>query len=229
MKKYLKPAIALCLVAALAIGGTLAYLTDSTATVTNTFTAGENIDIDLYETNDGSEVLTKDYTIIPGDEEAKDPTVEVEAGSEDVYVYVDVIENNGTILTDTSFSDYITYSVSSNWREVTVTNNTTGTKTYVYTNDTDAPVAVSAEAKLYILADVENTIDDYTNANGSVVYPTSVTNEMLAAIDGVTADGTADSNETSPTLEFVAYAVQADNLLPASANASFIEYFKTTT
>lgn len=50
MKKrnLLVAALSLCLVAIIAVGGTLAYFTDQTQTMTNTFTTGK-VDIDLYE------------------------------------------------------------------------------------------------------------------------------------------------------------------------------------
>lgn len=51
MKKrnLLVAALSLCLVAVIAVGGTLAYFTDKTDTVVNTFTTGK-VDIALYET-----------------------------------------------------------------------------------------------------------------------------------------------------------------------------------
>lgn len=50
MKKrnLLMAAMSLCLVAIIAVGGTLAYFTDKAGTVVNTFTTGK-VDIDLYE------------------------------------------------------------------------------------------------------------------------------------------------------------------------------------
>ena len=65
-----------------AVGGTLAWLIDKTDPVVNTFTAGD-INITLDEPNFDS---TTAYKILPGDTILKDPTVTVEAGSEDCYV-----------------------------------------------------------------------------------------------------------------------------------------------
>ena len=68
-------ALALVLVVVLlfggALGGTLAWLTAKTDTVTNTFTVGD-INIDLTET-------TTDYKLVPGNTIAKDPTVTVKS------------------------------------------------------------------------------------------------------------------------------------------------------
>lgn len=96
-----KKIVALCLVVALAataiIGGTLAYFTD-TDEVNNTFTAG-NVKLDLYEhdiNNPDAEVEANDYTdtpIMPGRTFAKDPTIRIEEGSEDAYVFLDITLN----------------------------------------------------------------------------------------------------------------------------------------
>ena len=72
-KKVLVLAVSVCLVAILAIGGTLAYFTDTDAK-TNTFTVG-NVDITLTEPNwegSGSQDAPEVY---PGEPLAKDPTV----------------------------------------------------------------------------------------------------------------------------------------------------------
>ena len=62
-----------------AIGGTLAWLTD-TANVTNAFTVGA-VDVDVKETKKGP------YKIYPGAEIAKDPTLTVKADSENCYLF----------------------------------------------------------------------------------------------------------------------------------------------
>ncbi|HIX32595.1 MAG TPA: SipW-dependent-type signal peptide-containing protein [Candidatus Gemmiger avium] len=106
MKKrnLLVAALSLCLVAIIAVGGTLAYFTDQTQTVTNTFTSGE-VDIVLWESSYGEdgnpEVLDptkiagvdgRTYTginftnIIPGDKLYKNPTVSTSPSSVNSYV-----------------------------------------------------------------------------------------------------------------------------------------------
>ena len=90
--------LALCMVALIAVSvlGTMAYLT-STKTVTNTFTVG-NVAIKLDETKvttDGSAATGNDsgrtesgneYKLMPGHSYIKDPTVTVNAKSEESYV-----------------------------------------------------------------------------------------------------------------------------------------------
>lgn len=93
-KKLLASVVAIALVACCVIGGTLAWLTDTTDPVINTFTVG-NVDLTLTET-------TSDYKMVPGSTIAKDPTVTVTAGSEDCYVFVKVDESANL----DSFIDY---------------------------------------------------------------------------------------------------------------------------
>ena len=99
-KKTFVIALCLALVVAFAAGGAIAWLTDTTDPVTNTFTVG-NIDITLAET-------TTDFKMIPGNTIAKNPKVTVTAGSEDswVFVKVDKSANLGT---------YISYEIADGW------------------------------------------------------------------------------------------------------------------
>lgn len=95
-RKILVSLAALALVAAISIGGTLAYLT-SQATVENTFTVGK-ITITLDEakvTNDGKVVdaprqTSNVYKLMPGHEYTKDPKVHVAADSENSWLFVKV-------------------------------------------------------------------------------------------------------------------------------------------
>ncbi len=95
--KILATALAAALLVTGTVFGTMAYLTDQD-TVTNTMTVG-NIDITLDEAKtdvDGTKVTPEErvqkntYKLVPGHEYTKDPTVHVEADSEDSYVFVKV-------------------------------------------------------------------------------------------------------------------------------------------
>lgn len=83
-KTILVAAIAVMLVAALVVGGTLAYFTDKTETVKNTFTVG-NVAIDLKEP---SWKENESHTLLPGVSYAKDPTITVKDNSQDAYVFL---------------------------------------------------------------------------------------------------------------------------------------------
>ena len=84
--KTLVALLSLVLLLGCSLGGTLAWLSDSTDPVTNTFTVGD-IDITLVET-------TTDYKIVPGVNIAKDPKVTVKANSEACWLFVKVDEAN---------------------------------------------------------------------------------------------------------------------------------------
>ena len=93
-----KKIISLCLVVCLlatAIGGTLAYFTDTDNQVKNTFTVG-NVSIDLTETNkiNGVEVTGNAFeNVMPGSVITKTPVV-TNNSSEDAYVRVVVRATN---------------------------------------------------------------------------------------------------------------------------------------
>lgn len=97
MKKTLMVALAFVLVIAMSVAGTFAYLT-STASVTNTFTVGK-VAITLDEakvTSVGTPIAGEDrvaeneYKLIPGHSYTKDPTIHVDANSEDCWLFVKV-------------------------------------------------------------------------------------------------------------------------------------------
>ena len=93
--------LALALLVCCGIGGTVAWLMDSTEAVTNTFTIGD-INLTLVESpynaannSYGNPVqstrenpLTNSYPLIPGNSYKKDPKVTVLANSEDCYLFV---------------------------------------------------------------------------------------------------------------------------------------------
>lgn len=101
MNKKLITAASIALAACVAIGGTIAYLTDKTDTITNTFTVGK-VAIDLDETTGQS------YKMIPGTTLDKDPTVTVKADSEDSWVFVKVDETD-------NLDTYIEYATADGW------------------------------------------------------------------------------------------------------------------
>ena len=99
-KKTLALVLALTLLVAGIVGGTLAWLTDQTDEVKNTFTVGD-INIGLTET-------TADYKMVPGNTIAKDPTVTVKANSEACWLFVKITES-------TDLKDFITYAIAEGW------------------------------------------------------------------------------------------------------------------
>ena len=114
MKKTLMIMLALVLVIAMSVTGTLAYLT-STASVTNTFTYGklaitlDEAPVDLYgAVVEGNRVMKNDYKLIPGHEYDKDPTVHVQPDSEASWLFVKVENDIAAIETGTTIAAQIT-------------------------------------------------------------------------------------------------------------------------
>lgn len=109
MKKTLTIALSMVLVAAIAVTGTLAFLTDESDILVNKFTFG-NTEVEIAEPTwtaalGGEEAMK----VVPGETVAKDPTITVK-GTEEVYVYAYV--NN-------ALADYVTIgTIGANWTPV---------------------------------------------------------------------------------------------------------------
>lgn len=104
-KSILLAATAVMLVAAMSIGGMLAYFTDEESK-TNTFTVGK-VDIELTEPNwNADEAALIPTRVIP-----KDPTITVAEGSQTAYTFmkVELSEDFATLLTN--------YAVAKGWTD----------------------------------------------------------------------------------------------------------------
>lgn len=99
-KSIIALTLAVVLVIGVAVGGTIAWLTDTTDAVTNTFTVG-NIEITLEET-------TSNYKMIPGETIEKDPVITVMADSEACWLFVKVDESD-------NLSSFISYTIADGW------------------------------------------------------------------------------------------------------------------
>jgi len=116
-KKIVTAGLALVMVAGISVAGTLAFLTDDTGPVTNTFTVGAGVAIALDEAkvgDDGKEIVGEgagrvyenDYNPIPGGTYDKDPTVHVTG--DDCFVFVKVTnEISGAEATDNTIANQI--------------------------------------------------------------------------------------------------------------------------
>lgn len=107
-KKTLALFLTLTLVLVGVIGGTVAWLTDTTDAVVNTFTDSD-IDITLDETTG------EEYKMVPGYTISKDPKVTVETGSEKCYLFVELEES-------ANFDNFLTYEIADGWTALTDAN-----------------------------------------------------------------------------------------------------------
>lgn len=177
--------LAVVLVFGCAVGGTLAWLMDTSNTVINTFSVG-NINIKLEET------VEKDgFKILPGTEQIKDPVVKVKDGSEDCWVFIQVQEVNNVAAKDGGnvTHKYVTWEIDDTvW---TILNENNGVTTY-YANT---------------MYETGSSSNSYNVLKGqSVSYGSTLTKSM---IDSLYKDGAPDEGKR-PQLIFKAFAVQAE-------------------
>lgn len=193
-KKILVLAVSVCLVAILAIGGTLAYFTDDDE-VKNTFTMG-GVEIDLFETDEDGEreqVGLSYAGVVPGIAYDKDPTVE-NKGSLDAWVRVNVTltkysifeaaaRKHGVTKLDTIFDDFD----DSKWTlaKAPVVDSTANTVTYSYYYN-EALIAGSTTGS--------TTVPLFT----SVTIPAAFTGDDLNGLTGFEIIVTADAIQKDP-------------------------------
>ncbi len=165
------------------VGGTLAWLIDSTDPVVNTFTYGD-INIKLDEsvigadgkpTGDRAETGNT-YKMIPGQTITKDPIITVDADSEDCFVFVKIEESKVA-----KFSDYMEYTVDPSWAKLD------GVDGVYYRT-------ILAETDL-----AQGDLEMHVLAGDTVTVKSTVTKEMLNSLD---------ENDSYPKLTFTGYAVQ---------------------
>ena len=204
MKKSIALVMMAVLLVAASVMGTLAYLT-SHDEVVNTFTVGTvNIKLDEAKANtDGSlvegaaRVKANNYKLLPGHTYNKDPMVTVLAGSEPSYIKMTVTFSKASALdaifapTGADLTSIFNGYDSANWIYKDNTKDATAdTRTYEfwYKETVGAPTADVALDALF----------------DSITVPGTITNEQLAAIEGM-------------TITVNAYAIQADGFANAEA------------
>lgn len=92
------------------IGGTIAWLTSKSETVTNTFTYGDiNISISETDTNDNdNNQYTNLYEMVPGKKITKDPVITVAKNSENCYLFVKIDKTD-------NFDEFMEYVILEDW------------------------------------------------------------------------------------------------------------------
>ena len=107
--KTLVLALVLMMVVGATIGGTIAWLTDTSDTVVNTFTDSD-IEITLAESDTDLNTAGEqhDYKMVPGYTITKDPKVTVVTGSEKCYLFVKLEES-------ANFNSFLTYEIADGW------------------------------------------------------------------------------------------------------------------
>lgn len=152
-KKTWVSLVAVVLVLCCAVGGTLAWLTDKTGEVKNTF-APSGIKIELKETT-GTQ-----YKMVPGYTIEKDPAAKVLAGSEECWLFVKIEKS-------ANFDQYLTYAPATGWELVTGETNVYARK--VTTADFDTAFSVLRNDQVTVKSDVTEVMMEGLNTAN---YPT---------------------------------------------------------
>lgn len=157
--KTLVLALVLMMVVGATIGGTIAWLTDTSDTVVNTFT---DSDIEITLTESDTDLNTAgeqhDYKMVPGYTITKDPKVTVETGSEKCYLFVKLEKAN-------NFDSFLTYEIADGWTPLTDANNDGIADDGVYyriveASDKDQLFSVLKGDKVTVLDSVTKTMMD---------------------------------------------------------------------
>lgn len=179
MKKKIALLLACVMAFGIAVGGTLAWLTDTTGEVKNTFTDSD-INIALAES------ANLDLQMIPGHTITKDPKVTVEANSEACWLFVEVTES-------ANYDDYMTYGIDAGW--------TAGEGVGKKDDGTDkngVPVGVYFRK-----------VDAATAKAGNATAPYAVLDGNKVTVLGSVTKAMMETAKTAqPTLTFKAYASQ---------------------
>ena len=240
-KTILVAAIAVMLVAALVVGGTLAYFTDKSDAKVNTFTVG-NVGIDLTETawhdND-------DHTLVPGKFYDKNPTITVDEKSQDAYVFlkldlnkyvslinlmgVDAYKNNigglegdypgfGAFVDKLAHNNTLRAAVLDRWFEGI------NHADWQVMNTTEIEQAVKGAANgtnpehLVVVLGYQKVVKakDTVKFMDKFGMPSTVTTSMFNGVDAYRIGGVSKSNFNTNSsdfkMTFTAYAVQANTL-----------------
>lgn len=212
MRKFLLTLSSALLLVSLTVGATVAYLTD-TEKVVNTFTVG-NVQITLDEaavTYDAAANKyiedataeriddTQEYHLLPGTEIDKDPTVHVQANSENCYVRALVTFTYKTAADQVLQENWI------NWDTELWNVNPTPVTTKDTEKDT---ITRTYEVRYNSIVNKRNAVQDLEIFN-KVSIPETLTNEQIATLQGL-------------NITVVANAIQSNGF--ATADAAWIAF-----
>ena len=161
-KKTLALFLALALVLGGVIGGTMAWLTDKTPEIVNTFT---DSDIEITLTETGAENNANSYKMVPGYTISKDPKVTVVKGSEKCYLFVKLEKSE-------NFDSFLTYEIAAGWTQLTDAEGKNVDGVYYRTveaSDTDQEFQVLANNQVTVKG--EGVTKEMMNALTEQTYP----------------------------------------------------------
>lgn len=199
---------AMALTAVIAIGGTLAYLSNITETKRNTFTSSGNIKGEIeesdWETNHPNG--WNDYK--PGEATAKSPVVSLEKGSESAYVamklsfknFTEADENNenGVLMSYDTFKAYASHDgIKAGWK--LIAKNKLGEELYAYNDKVEASETTAAStAPIFTKVTVNAGIETIGNSTTTEFFHRVIEKDGKG---NIIKDVIEKTNETSLTSE----------------------------
>ena len=232
-KRTIALLMAVVMLFGITVGSTIAWLTAESETVQNTFVVGDiNIRLNeakvseklyddnsnvtgveynefYYEDNSSSEgyeyaqrVEENTYKLTPGSRYFKDPKVTVLYGSEKCFVFVKVTElyNENNVI-EYNINDFY-------WRPLDGVDNV-----YYYYQPVDVSENPEEFDTIYDDSSEDTYLNDISRAGG-IVLPSVIDNSVIHINSDLDRDDVSSMVEadTVPSLEFVAYAVQYENM-----------------
>ena len=215
MKKTLSVLLAVVLIVAISVAGTLAYLKDTSDPVINTFKSGdlvvdnfvltEHLIDDAKTEADGTYHLSEtetgpsnEYTVIPGVDIPKDPFIEVET-SEIAYLFITVDDQ----LPEDEAGNHPIWKVDNNWEPLK--------------GKGGAPVQLNGKP-VYVWKNTEAEADADANILPAGKYTDDKTINIIAE-QNITVPGAYDVSKLTTagkTLSFNAYICQASSFTDAA-------------
>lgn len=169
--KVLFTALALVLVSIISVSGTLAYLKKTSNPVVNTFAAANLVpeepgddgkpnfrieeskltgDPDNYTLDPNEKVDGNNYTVIPGAELPKDPSIVINKLQVEAYLFVEVVDK---------LPDTITWTMADGWTKLTgVTGPVHGGEVYVYNTELAAQPEAAPAYTISLIKDNKLTV-----------------------------------------------------------------------
>lgn len=206
-KKTIAAAVCMLSIFVGSVFGSMAYLTDK-QTVSNTFTVGHvkitlnEAKVDVLGVKDGNTRVEENlYHLLPGHTYIKDPTIYVDAKSEDCWLFVEVINNIVDLETKESTKKIAAQMKSNGWIPLIGNGNI-----YVYQD------AVKGGAVVPVF--------------GNFIIDGSVTNDDLATLYANNKNKV--NSNVGDAIQVTAYAVQMDGFENNAQGAWSSTFGKTT-
>lgn len=196
-KQLLTMAGSLALVGAIGVGATLAYLTDKTGEVKNTFTIGQGLDIVLDESvygveNQRTEIGNNYDKVLPSIEYEKDPTVTVKNTETKQYVFMSMLNSNTNLTLKTDGNKEF----SENWKEMDVEGTPADVRIFVYVDENNVADTI-----------IDGTDDQITDDEKNGYQPGI---QLPALFDTVKVNSDVEAGAEFNPIKIKAAAVQAE-------------------